>query len=410
MAPKLSAFPEVTLEANGIPLPPALLQSLSRVYVAQRLSQPSQCELTFSEAAQTLSIDMQLAPGTDLRVTAGGITNVLFSGQVTSVEYVYGPSNQRDIRIRAYDKLHSLRKRQNIRTFAQVTLASLARELTADLSITVDAVEAGPIYQWLIQHRQSDWDMLRELAERCGLYLTLREDTLHLLTLEGVGDAVDLTLGESLLEARIEANGDSACRMVSAEGWYPMRAERCEGVATMARSGRRVSAEVPPDRLGGNVQRTLVDQSAQDDSQARAIAQAELDRRTAREVTLWGMVNGDPALRPGTPIEVRGVAPTVAGRYLLTEVIHVIDAAIGFQSEISTVVPLLQERPQGTTATLGVVSQINDPDGLGRVRVRLSTYNDIETDWMGVLTPGAGSGKGLIALPDVGDQVLVLLA
>jgi len=44
-----------------------------------------------------------------------------------------------------------------------------------------------------------------------------------------------------------------------------------------------------------------------------------------------------------------------------------------------------------------------------RVRVKLPTYRDIETDWMGVVTPGAGLGKGLLALPDVQDTVLVLL-
>jgi uncharacterized protein involved in type VI secretion and phage assembly len=57
-----------------------------------------------------------------------------------------------------------------------------------------------------------------------------------------------------------------------------------------------------------------------------------------------------------------------------------------------------------------VVSQVDDPDELGRVKVSLSTYNDVETDWMGVLCVAAGQGKGLVALPDKGDKVLVLLS
>jgi phage baseplate assembly protein V len=51
---------------------------------------------------------------------------------------------------------------------------------------------------------------------------------------------------------------------------------------------------------------------------------------------------------------------------------------------------------------------VEDPDKLGRVRASLPAFGKVETDWMGVLATGAGSGKGFVFLPDVGDQVLVL--
>jgi uncharacterized protein involved in type VI secretion and phage assembly len=57
-----------------------------------------------------------------------------------------------------------------------------------------------------------------------------------------------------------------------------------------------------------------------------------------------------------------------------------------------------------------VVTRIDDPDELGRVKVSLPSYRDVETDWMGILVPGAGLDKGLVALPDTGDVVLVLFA
>jgi phage baseplate assembly protein gpV len=34
----------------------------------------------------------------------------------------------------------------------------------------------------------------------------------------------------------------------------------------------------------------------------------------------------------------------------------------------------------------------------------------METEWLEVVVPGAGNGKGLVALPDVGDHVLVICA
>jgi uncharacterized protein involved in type VI secretion and phage assembly len=44
------------------------------------------------------------------------------------------------------------------------------------------------------------------------------------------------------------------------------------------------------------------------------------------------------------------------------------------------------------------------------VRVSFPAYGDVESDWLGVVVPGAGSDRGVVALPDVGDTVLVAFA
>lgn len=61
------------------------------------------------------------------------------------------------------------------------------------------------------------------------------------------------------------------------------------------------------------------------------------------------------------------------------------------------------------TITVGVVSNINDPEGLGRVKVKLlnRTTSEYETDFIRVMTPMSGSGWGMFFLPEVGDEVLV---
>jgi phage baseplate assembly protein V len=57
---------------------------------------------------------------------------------------------------------------------------------------------------------------------------------------------------------------------------------------------------------------------------------------------------------------------------------------------------------------IGVVTNNKDPDGLGRVKTSLPWMADqVETDWARVVTPMAGSGRGLYFLPEVNDEVLV---
>ncbi len=58
--------------------------------------------------------------------------------------------------------------------------------------------------------------------------------------------------------------------------------------------------------------------------------------------------------------------------------------------------------------TVGVVTNNRDPDKLGRVKVKFPWLADqAESNWARVLTPMAGSKRGLWLLPEVNDEVLV---
>ena len=58
--------------------------------------------------------------------------------------------------------------------------------------------------------------------------------------------------------------------------------------------------------------------------------------------------------------------------------------------------------------TVGIVTNNQDPDNLGRVKVRFPWLSDTEeSHWARVLTPMAGKERGLYCLPEVEDEVLV---
>jgi phage protein D/phage baseplate assembly protein gpV len=404
----IASLPRMLVEVDDAPLSPGDARALTELRVHQRLSAPTLCELTLVDASDLLSGRSSLVPGASMQVAVEGWDVPLFEGEVAAFEYSYEPSGGRRVQVRGYDRLYRLRKRQHVRAYVQMTLSELVSELVADLGLSVGAADSSPLWQRLVQYRQSDLEFLTEVAQRCGLHFALRGKTVYLMTLEGLGSPVSLSLGESLLEVCFEMNAEHACRAVSASGWDPMRVEQHRGIASTARVGRTVSASAPELLSGRSGERILVDETVRDDRQIEAIAQAELDFRVARELTLRGVTEGNPELRPGASIDVTGVAPALAGRYVLTAVNHVVDDRRGFTSEISTAPPVSATRPPGAVAALGIVTRVDDPENLGRVQVLLPTYENVETDWMGVLTAGAGSGKGIVALPDTGDQVLVL--
>lgn len=403
------ALPEVVIEVDGLVLDAQIVQSLEEVRVTQRLSLPTQCELAFQNPSRLSNADRILAVGKKLRVALRGQSAALFVGEITALEYSYGPANARSLHVRGYDPLHHLRKRQTVRAHVQETLPNLARELLADLGIGV-RVEDTPWPEWkrIIQYRQSDLELLTEMAERCGMYFSLRENELLILSLKGTGSPIPLRLGDTLFEARIAVNGDSACQAVKAEGWDPLVVVPHSGSANTARSGRQVAAGAPPSRFGETGQHSLADELTADDRQAQALAQAELDVRHAREVNFWGAAEGNLLLRPGSVIDVAGVEGALEGHYVLTAVTHLITHRGGYISELSSEPPAQPVRPRSSIVALGVVTSVADPEEIGRVRVKLPAYNEVETEWMGVVCNAAGPEKGLIMLPNVGDLVLVL--
>ena len=78
------------------------------------------------------------------------------------------------------------------------------------------------------------------------------------------------------------------------------------------------------------------------------------------------------------------------------------------------VLPTPQIIPPLAETQIGTVKDNKDPDNLGRVRVQMLWQKGSEmTDWIRVMTPDAGSGKGggknrgLVVIPEPDDQVLI---
>jgi len=57
---------------------------------------------------------------------------------------------------------------------------------------------------------------------------------------------------------------------------------------------------------------------------------------------------------------------------------------------------------------VGVVTNNQDPDGMGRVKVRLPALSDNdESNWARIAAPMAGKDRGIYFLPEIDDEVLV---
>ena len=148
------------------------------------------------------------------------------------------------------------------------------------------------------------------------------------------------------------------------------------------------------------------------------MADAYFDDWSSAAVVARGVCDVDSAIEPGATVRVKDAGPG-SGSYLVTSVEHVWAGR-----EFSTRFVCGPRRPAGLVDTLGratpdpgfvvstmvvaVVTDANDPDNAGRVKVRYSgIHGEVESPWARVVSLGAGQQRGAVFYPEVNDEVLV---
>lgn len=401
---QIQGLPELIVRLGDRRMAPADTARIISIRVSSALAQPTQCQVSWA-ADDTLSVD----PGTGdpLRIEIGGHREPLFVGEVTVVEYSYRADTGRQLRIRAYDALHRLRKRQFTRLLDATDLRGVTEALAADTGLTVEAPSdpVGTVYQVA----RSDLDQLVEVSSRHGHYPVVWDGTLKLVQVAGEGEPVSVTYGSTLHAAEIEVSAEPAFRSVEATWWDAASTQAGAANVAESRAAALVTADAAPTRTGGGGALLRHDDLREGSAaEPRSVAGAELDVRRLGEVTAVLVAEGNPLLQAGRRIKVEGVRASVEGTYAITEAVHEISVA-GYETTVTSCPPAGPRPRKPDQVTLGVVTDVADPEDRARVRVRLPAYPDLVSGWAPVVLPAAGAGKGVVALPDVDDHVLVLL-
>jgi hypothetical protein len=134
-----------------------------------------------------------------------------------------------------------------------------------------------------------------------------------------------------------------------------------------------------------------------------------------------GMADGDPDIQAGSKVDIKGVPAPFVGKWTVTNARHVFDAEDGGYitrfwvsgRSVRSLFALSSGGQLGAGAgfeglVCGVVTNVDDPDKQGKVKVALPWLApDFESDWARVAQIAAGPRAGAMFLPEVGDEVLV---
>jgi phage baseplate assembly protein gpV len=407
--PAVTELPLPSVWLDGTELDAAALRTLGPVRVRQEVSAPAVCELELHQTAQ-LGHPQR---GMELRLRMEGAADDLFSGEVVAVSHLLSPDGIHRIRLRAFDKSHRLRQTSAVTAYTQVTAGKLADTVAGHHGIGVAADADGPEWPRIIQRGDSDAELLSRVVTDSGLWWQLDGDQIRLRRW-ATTNRYQATWGVDLFEAVLDSDGTAAANTIRTLGWDPVERKTFDVQADSSDAGAPAGLG---ELLGGDGEFVLADRLVASSAHAEGLAQSELDFRTGGVNTVRAVLKGDLRWRPGVGLAIADQPEQLAGPYLLTSVEHVIDSFSGYVCVVSsTPVPPPARRPSQSVGSnvaafaIAEVTEVEDPDRAGRVKVKFAILDDAESEWLPVTSFGAGEDKGLLCQPDTGDTVLVLYA
>jgi phage protein D len=264
-------------------------------------------------------------------------TRRVFKGRITGLEGQFPKERPPELTVLAEDRFQDLRMERRTRTFEDSTDADTMRAIIAQHGLAADIDVDGPTHRVLVQVNQSDLAFLRERATAVDAELWLDDRTLHIQArARRNAGSVTLTYGAELLEFTVLADLAHQRSAIQVSGWDVAGKE---AVAVQAGESA-VSSELDGRRSGGSVlgralaQRTervgLATPLAQ--AEAQALADAGYRRRARRFLSGLGVADGNPAIRVGGAVDLRGVGPLFEGSYYVTLARHTFDLVHGYRT------------------------------------------------------------------------------
>ncbi len=354
---------------------------------------------------------------------------VLIKGEITAIEPEFTRSGYVQLAIRGYDKSHRLHRGQKTRVFANMTDSDIVQKIAreAGLQVSVDSTSVTHPHVW--QNNQTDMAFIRERARRLGYVVYVEDETLYFKKdAPASGQPVELEWGGNLRSFRPRIAATHQSDKVIVQGWDPGEKKAVVGQATRS-SGKRHQGGVKEEggakaRQAFNKPATtvVVDYPGITDGEAKEIAQALYNQIQDRFVQAEGVCIGNPKVKAGRTVKITDVGEKLSGTYVVTSATHIFDPVRGYETHFvirgrqpDVMTYLLEGRRTANPdralingVVVAVVTDTNDPEGLGRVKVKFPWLDEqLESHWVRVAAPGAGQKRGIYYIPEVNDEVLI---
>jgi uncharacterized protein involved in type VI secretion and phage assembly len=425
MPDQASLISQFYIKIDGSDVPQSLMDNILFIEVDDSLNLPDMFTIQIRDPKlEWTDADlMSIGKKVEISVRGDGDRIKLMSGEITSKESKFKQGIGATVIVQGYDPSHRLSRGRQTRTFVQVTDSDIATKIARELGLKTQIDSTREVYDYILQNNQTNLEFLQSRAERIGFRVSVEDDALNFQSKpESSGETPTLEMGVDLTEFSARLTTSQQASAIEVRAWDPDSKREIIGKATSAQDvpqigEQRQGGQIAKAAFGIDSTEVVVNHNVNTQAEADALAQSICEEMAGNFIVADGVCAGNPAVSAGTLIEFKGLSKQFAGRYRITHSLHRYDAK-GFNTKFTVsgrhdnVLGELIGRQNGRNGThsavVGIVTNNQDPDGLGRVKVKFPWLSGgIESSWARVVTPMAGNNRGIFFLPEVNDEVLI---
>jgi phage protein D/phage baseplate assembly protein gpV len=394
---------------------------IKEIRVVDHLRLPDVCtvSVTFPKAD---GIDSQpFVIGKKLEVRLGAreqeAPQTLFKGDVVSLEPVFGAGGCA-LTVNAYDRAHLLHRSRKVRVFQNQTATDIVKKVVSENGLGFEGEPSGDPHDFVQQDNETDWDFIWRLAERCGFEFVV-EDQKAYFRKPGRAGAVELEWPVSLTSFRPRMTSVQQVASVNVYAHDPKTKQSIVGTASQPDQIAQIGIERQQvaDAFS-EATMNVATEPVKTAAEGNALAQALLDKLANGYIAAEGAGPGNPRIKAGVMVQIKGVGRSFSGSYRVATSTHLLRGGSSYvtqfaNSPVHTILGAVgaagPAQPDFSgQLVLGIVTNNNDPEAMGRVRVQFPALGaETESAWARIATTSAGKERGLLMLPVVGEEVLV---
>jgi uncharacterized protein involved in type VI secretion and phage assembly len=411
-----------SIKVKGRPLDPEDMDHVEKIEVRNFVGLPDMATIRMADPEGRHVTDPPFFIGDEIEIMLGDLEaanpSAVFTGEIVTFEPEFTTAAA-TIAVRAYDKSHRLHRNRRSATFQDMTLSDVVQKVVAENGLQTGTIDStSTVHPFLQQSMESDLDFINRLAALENCEFGFAEGRAFLQQQRNGGGTVPtLSWRENVKSFKPRMSAAQQHDKVKVSSYDPVSRKAVVGEATQPGALARAAQEVRDKASTFGASELLVsDRVANTADEARTIAQSTLDKLASGSFEAEGTMEGDPAVKAGGKLKLEGFG-RFDGEHHLTSVTHVYGHgdfrtrfAISGRNPrtLTDVMRPKAERDWTSGLVIGIVTNIQDPESLGRVRVKFPTLGDsIEGIWARIALTGAGPDAGMSFLPQIDDEVVV---